>query len=157
MYSFASMSLKSCARRSALALRSSMPARAARSTCARSRPKPADNMEHARREVVWSLTAQQDLIDIWRHFAHVASSATADRLVDEIEAAANRLVIDPRMHRVRRDLIPNLPGELRSVPAHPYTLFYRTNPQSADGREEIEILRVLHERRDFSPELPSTG
>ncbi len=114
-------------------------------------------MELAHREVVWSLAAQQDLIEIWGYFARVASSATADRLVDEIEAAANRLVIDPRMHRVRHDLIPDLPGELRSVPAHPYTLFYRMNPQSADGREEIEILRVLHERRDFSSELPNSS
>src|SRR3954454_222897 len=146
MYSFASKSLRSCARRSASASRSSIPARAARSTCARSRPKPADNMEHARRAVIWSLTAQQDLIEIWGYFARVASPAIADRLV-----------IDPRMHRVRRDLIPNLPGELRSVPAHPYTLFYRMNPQSAHGHEEIEILRVLHERRDFSSELPNTG
>src|SRR3954467_10217553 len=98
MYSFAFRSLRSCAQRSASASRSSMPARAARSTCARSKPKPADNMEHARREVIWSLTAQQDLIDIWGYFAHVASPATADRLVDEIEAAANRLFIDPRRH-----------------------------------------------------------
>src|SRR3954452_20995575 len=157
MCSFALTSLRSCARRSVSASRSSMPAKAARSTCTKSKPKPADNMEHARREVVWSLTAQQDLIDIWGYFASVASPTTADRLVDEIEAAANRLVIDPRMHRVRRDLIPDLPGELRAVPAHPYTLFYRMNPQSADGHEEIEILRVLHERRDFSSELPNTG
>ena len=114
-------------------------------------------MEHVRREVIWSLPAQQDLIEIWGYFARVASPATADRLLDEIEAAANRLVIDPRMHRVRHDLIPDLPGELRSAPAHPYTLFYRVNPQSADGHKEIEILRVLHERRDFSSELPNTS
>jgi plasmid stabilization system protein ParE len=114
-------------------------------------------MEPARREVLWSLTAQQDLIEIWGYFARVASPATADRLVDEIEAAANRLVIDPRMHRVRRDLIPDLPGELSSVPVHPYTLFYRMNPQSAHGYEAIEILRVLHERRDFSSELPNNS
>ena len=114
-------------------------------------------MQHARRDVVWSLTAQQDLIDIWGYFAGVASPATADRLVDEIEVAANRLVIDPRMHRVRHDLIPDLPGELRSVSAHPYTLFYRVNLRSADGHEEIEILRVIHERRDFSSELPNTS
>ena len=114
-------------------------------------------MEHAHREVIWSLTAQQDLIDIWGYFARVASWATADRLVDEIEAAANRLVIDPRMHRVRHDLIPNLPGELRAAPARPYTLFYRMNPQSAHGHEEIEILRVVHERRDFPSELPNNS
>src|SRR3954447_17455321 len=114
-------------------------------------------MENVRREVVWSLTAQRDLIDIWGYFANVASAAPADRLVDEIEAAANRLVFDPRMHRVRRDLIPDFPGELRSIPAHPYTVFYRMNPRSADGHEEIEILRVLHERRDFSSELPNTS
>src|ERR1051325_2911689 len=113
-------------------------------------------MEPARREVIWSLPAQQDLIDIWGYYARVASPATADRLVDEIEAAANRLIIDPRMHRIRHDLIPDLSGELRSVPAQPYTLFYRMNPRSADGREEIEILRILHERRDFSSELPNT-
>ena len=114
-------------------------------------------MPHALRDVVWSLIAQQDLIEIWGYFAHVASPATADRLIDEIEAAANRLVIDPRMHRVRHDLIPDLPGDLRSVPAHPYTLFYRVNPQSAHEHEEIEILRILHERRDFSSELPNAS
>ena len=114
-------------------------------------------MEHDRREVIWSLPAQQDLIEIWGYFARLASPATADRLLDEIEAAANRLVIDPRMHRVRHDLIPDLPGDLRSVPARPYTLFYRLNPQSAHGREEVEILRVLHERRDVSSELPNSS
>src|SRR3954468_602716 len=97
------------------------------------------------------------LIRSWGYLARVASWATADRLVDEIEAAANRLVIDPRMHRVRRDLIPNLPGELRAAPAHPYTFFYRMNPQSAHGHEEIEILRVVHERRDFPSELPNNS
>ncbi|MGE3941278.1 MAG: type II toxin-antitoxin system RelE/ParE family toxin [Alphaproteobacteria bacterium] len=103
--------------------------------------------------MIWSLTAQQDLIDIWGYFAHVASPTTADRLIDEIEAAANRLVIDPRIHRVRHDLIPDLPGELRAAPAHPYTLFYRMTPYIVHEHEEIEILRVLHERRDFSAEL----
>ena len=114
-------------------------------------------MQHAHRDVIWSPAAQQDLIEIWGYFARVASPVTADRLIDEIEAAANRLVIDPRMHRVRHDLIPDLPGELRSAPAHPYTLFYRMNPRSADGHEEIEVLRVLHERRDFSSELPNSS
>ena len=114
-------------------------------------------MQHAHREVIWSLAAQQDLIDIWGYFAYAASPTTADLLIDEIEAAANRLVIDPRMHRVRHDLIPDLPGDLRAAPAHPYTLFYRMDPRSADGHEEIEIVRVLHERRDFSAELPNTS
>jgi plasmid stabilization system protein ParE len=113
-------------------------------------------MEHARRAVIWSHPAAQDLIEIWGYFARVASPATADRLVDEIEAVANQLIIDPRMHRVRHDLIPDLPGDLRAASAHPYTLFYRIDPQSADGCEEIEILRVLHERRDFSAELPNS-
>src|ERR1044071_1800729 len=109
-------SSRSCARRSASASRRSMPARAAHSICMRSRPKPADAMEHARREVMWSHPAAQDLIEIWGYFARVASPTTADRLVDDIEAAANRLVIDPRMHRVRHDLIPDLPGDLRAAP-----------------------------------------
>ena len=60
------------------------------------------------------------------------------------------------MHRVRHDLISDLPRELRSTSAHPYTRFYRVSPKSADRREEIEILRVLHERRDFSSELPNS-
>jgi plasmid stabilization system protein ParE len=114
-------------------------------------------MEYARSDVVWSPAAQQDLIEIWGYFAGVASPATADRLIDEIEAAANRLVIDPRMHRVRHDLIPDLPGDIRAVPAHPYTLFYRVNPQSAHGYEAIEVLRILHQRRDFSSELPNAS
>jgi plasmid stabilization system protein ParE len=39
-----------------------------------------------------------------------------------------------------------LPG-LRSVLAHPYAIFYRVR------NDDVEIARVLHERRDFSAAL----
>lgn len=105
-------------------------------------------MADARSAIVWSQSAQRDLLDIWEHFARVASADTADRLLDDIEMAADRLSLDPRMHQLRLDLM-ELPGGLRSFAVHPYMLFYRIEPHGDAPIKEVQILRVLHERRDF--------
>jgi plasmid stabilization system protein ParE len=102
------------------------------------------------RLVLWSPVAQQDLIDIWEYFVRVAEIEVANDLLHDIEWIAQRLAaIDPRMYRLRNDLMPHLSGGLRSAPVHPYTLFYRTTPSYKDAPEDVEIIRVLHQKRDL--------
>jgi toxin ParE1/3/4 len=89
-------------------------------------------------DLLWSLAAQQDLQDIWKYFARLASYEVANKLLSDIEAAAYRILDNPQGWRERTDLRPNI----RSVPVHPYTVFYRLNGKLP------EIVRVLHERRN---------
>ena len=44
------------------------------------------------------------------------------------------------MWRARDEVVPGL----RSMLVHPYTIFYRVDDQA------VEIVRVLHERRDLA-------
>jgi len=95
------------------------------------------------RRVLWAPKAKQDLLDVWRYYAHVASPEIADRLLREINEAAASLSVRALMWRLRDEVMPGL----RSVVAHPYTIFYRVN-----DADDVEVVRVLHERRDF-PEV----
>jgi plasmid stabilization system protein ParE len=88
--------------------------------------------------VTWSVSAEADLIKIWRYFARVASEQIADRLIIEIADASNRLEQNPLMGRARNEF----GDDARSILVQPYTIFYRT--QSG----QIQIIRVLHERQD---------
>jgi toxin ParE1/3/4 len=96
-----------------------------------------------RRSVQWSPAAEQDLIDIWRYFARVAAPEIADTLLREIDIAANRLPEYPLLGRLRLDIMPEAAASVRSLPVHPYTIFYRPTETA------IEIARVLHERQDL--------
>ena len=108
---------------------------------------PSVTSMKTRERLVWSPAAKQDLIDIGRYFVRVASLDVADQLLKEIDWASDRLRHDPLLGRLRIDLMPGLKGGLRSLPAHPYTIFYRLGV--VNDLEEIQIIRVLHERRDF--------
>ena len=82
--------------------------------------------------------AKEDLIDAWLHIA-VDNTAAADRVVDRIDDAAQRLSDQPLMGRAR----PELGQGVRSMPTNtPYVLFYRAEPSC------IVVLRVLHHARD---------
>ena len=85
-----------------------------------------------------SPASEQDLRDIWRHFAEIASVEVAGNLLREIARAADRIADHPLAWRERGDLVPGV----RSVPIHPYSIFYRLQD------DVVEIVRVLHERRD---------
>ena len=100
-------------------------------------------MAAATRPVVWAPKASQDLIRIWRYFARVASPEVADKLLRDINRAAARLGEFPFLGPAREEVLPGI----RSVPAHPYTVFYRVTDV------QVEIVRVLHERRDFAATL----
>jgi toxin ParE1/3/4 len=95
------------------------------------------------RAVVWSPRARRDLKDVWRYYARVASVEIADRMLHEIAARATLLERNPLPGQDRQDLRP----ELRSLLAHPYTLFYRLQGGQA------QVARVLHEKRDFASVL----
>jgi toxin ParE1/3/4 len=95
-------------------------------------------MARARR-VVWAPRAKQDLVDIWRYYARVASPEIADNILREIERVADAIGRNPLARRLRKELGLGL----RSALVSPHTIFYRTLGA------EVQIVRVLHERRDF--------
>lgn len=95
------------------------------------------------RSVVWAPRAAKDLRDIWAYYARVASPDIADKILREIHLAAARLIDRPQLGRPRDEVKPGLGGVL----AQPYTVFYRLTDTA------IEIVRVLHERRDFASVL----
>src|ERR1700730_18267832 len=103
---------------------------------------PEGSMKNSWR-LIWSPAAKEDLSKIWSYFEHVASLEIADKVLHEIEYASDRLKDDPLRWRLRMDIMPALKGGLRSVLAHPYTVFY----QLAD--DDVRIVRVLHERQNL--------
>jgi plasmid stabilization system protein ParE len=75
-------------------------------------------MARARR-VVWAPRAKQDLVDIWRYYARVASPEIADNILREIERVADPICRNPLARRLRKELGPGL----RSVLVSPHTIF----------------------------------
>jgi toxin ParE1/3/4 len=94
----------------------------------------------ATKRIAWAPAAKQDLLKLWRYYSNVASSEIADKLAGEIEVASNRLRRQPLLGRARDEVAPGL----RSLLVHPYAIFYRTKD------DFVEIVRVLHEHRDFA-------
>ena len=92
------------------------------------------------RELVWAPTARRDLLDIWVYFTSVASSEIAEELLRNIDKATKRLLRHPMLGRPREDIATLL----RAILVQPYAILYRVNDAN------IEIVRVLHTRRDFT-------
>jgi toxin ParE1/3/4 len=80
------------------------------------------------------------LSDVWHYYAYDASLDIADGLVRDIANVAERLSDEATIWRSRDEVAPGL----RSVPAHPFTLFYRL------AKDTVHIVRVVHERRDLT-------
>ena len=91
-----------------------------------------------RNDLIWSPASQEDLRDIWKYFARLASPEVADSLLTEIHVAAERIAENPLAWRERTELKRGVHG----LPLHPYTIFYRIN------KDAPEVVRVLHERRN---------
>jgi toxin ParE1/3/4 len=94
------------------------------------------------RPIDWSPKAKKDLRDIWRYYARTASLEVADRMLRKISVESERIGRLPTPGRERDEF----PG-LRRLPVRPYTIFFRITP------EKVEVVRVLHEERDFPPLL----
>jgi toxin ParE1/3/4 len=102
---------------------------------------PAEN-----RRLVWAPAARDDLRDIWRYFVGVASPEIADRLLRDIQRASERVRRRPLAWRGRDEVMPGL----RSILVHPYIVFYRLSG------ETVEIVRVLHQRRNLAKAFPKS-
>ncbi len=90
-------------------------------------------------KVFYSASAENDLLEAWLYVAEDSVTA-ADRMLDQIEAEAIRLLDHPQMGRERRELSSGI----RSWPTStPYTLFYFPDEQG------IIVARVLHHARDI--------
>ena len=76
---------------------------------------------------------------MWRYYARVASPDVADRLLRDINQAGERMGDRPLSHRARDRSCRGC-----AVLVHPYTVFYRVTEGG------VEIVRVLHERRNFA-------
>lgn len=82
--------------------------------------------------------AENDLLDAWMHIAQ-DNPDTADKLVDQLLAAANTLAEHPEQGKAR----PELQAGLRSWPTRtPYLIFYLPRPHG------IIVIRFLHHARD---------
>src|SRR5436305_15335606 len=90
--------------------------------------------------VLWAPAAEQDLHEIWQHFAAIASRDVADHLLLAIGDAVERIAEHPLACQERTELGANV----RACPVHPYAIFYRIRTGVP------EIVRVLHERRDLA-------
>jgi len=96
-------------------------------------------MPRRKRAAVWSPEAEQDLFDIWRYLAVEASVRTAEKYLRDINRACQQMRTRPLLGCTRDDLMRGL----RSVLVSPYVIFYRV------GESSIDIVRVLHGRRDL--------
>jgi toxin ParE1/3/4 len=96
-------------------------------------------MPRRKRNVIWSPEAEQDLFDIWQYLASEASARTAGKYLRDINRACERVRTRPLLGRSRDDVMSGL----RSVLIRPYVIFYRV------GESSIDIVRVLHGRRDL--------
>ncbi|UCV29970.1 type II toxin-antitoxin system RelE/ParE family toxin [Ferribacterium limneticum] len=89
--------------------------------------------------VFYSVSAENDLLEAWLYVA-ADSVSTADRMLDQIEAEAIRLLDQPLIGHERNELAPGM----RSWPtSKPYILFYFPNEKG------IVVASVLHHARDI--------
>lgn len=88
--------------------------------------------------VAWTLPARQDLLKTI-HYLVEQSPASAERLLNRLEAAAASLAEFPNRGRI----VPELELPRRELIVAGYRLVYRVRG------EEIQILRVIHGKQDF--------
>jgi toxin ParE1/3/4 len=91
--------------------------------------------------------ARADLGEIWFETAHRRDEASADRMTSKILEACRAHARFPETGQSREDLAHGL----RSFPVAPFVIFFRPLPDT------IEVLRVLHGRRDVGRILREDG
>jgi toxin ParE1/3/4 len=87
-------------------------------------------MAEKRRKVVWAPKSKQDLREVWRYYARVASPEIADKLLREIAQAGEQLAEHALMWQARDEVLPGL----RSILVRPYTVFYRVQDSARLAR-----------------------
>lgn len=92
-------------------------------------------------KVLYAPEAVEDLLEIWLFIAKNADAEVAERFVDRLEAACEKIVEAPMGYRLR----PELSVGLRSYPYGSYIIYFYPE---AFG---ITIARVIHAARDVDP------
>ena len=87
--------------------------------------------------------AQSDLFEIWSYLSQY-SEEKANSLIAKFDLKFQLLAQSPQMGRSRPELL--IEG-LRSFPCDSYIIFY------APISEGIDVIRILHQRRDIEPLL----
>ena len=80
--------------------------------------------------------AKQDLLDIWNYIAE-DNIVAADSVVDDVAAALNLVSQFP----LSAQFVPHIAPDVRRISVGRYRIYFRT------VESKIEVLRVLHERR----------
>jgi toxin ParE1/3/4 len=94
-------------------------------------------------EVVFTRSAQTDLLEIWT-FISEDSFEAADHVLDVIEKETQTLVLQPLMGRAR----PELHSDVRCWPTSAsYNLYYTVD------KFKLTVVRVLHQARDVNSRL----
>ena len=90
--------------------------------------------------------AQGDLDDAWDQLLRESGSRAADdRLYDDFDRLFELIVAHPEMGRPRNELQVGV----RSFAHQAYIIFYRVR------QDEVDVLRVLHQRRDVDEAFAS--
>ena len=89
--------------------------------------------------------ALRDLETIYDTTVEIWGVRQADHYLSQIRAAVDRLVAHPRSGHVYRDVVPE--REYRSIPSGRHLVFYSID------RDEIVVVRVLHDRMDVRSKL----
>lgn len=92
------------------------------------------------RVVSFSPAARRDLAEITLHIAEAAGPTIAAEVVLRIRSKCRLLADTPgEIGRAR----PEIREGIRSFPVPPHLIFFRY------GDDEVQIVRILHERQDF--------
>ncbi len=97
-------------------------------------------------EIRRSANAEEDLIALWLYIASDSPRA-ADAVLDRIDERWRLLATQPHSGLARPDIAP----DLRHLVIGSYLTLYRVHA------DHIEILRVLHGRRDLGAVEPPQG
>ena len=91
------------------------------------------------KRVTWSPLSERDIDEILDYFGKKGSLEVGETLVAGIYQEGERLKSRAFQWQTRDDVFP----DTRLVIVHPYVIVYRITDSNA------EIMRVLHEHRDF--------
>ena len=94
-------------------------------------------------EVIYTATAEADVVAIGEYIRDAAGDAVAERFVERLVAATAKLRSKPLSQRVRKELAP----DIRAVRVSRYLIFYRVKAQT------VAIVRVLHDARNITADL----
>jgi plasmid stabilization system protein ParE len=96
-----------------------------------------------------SSAAQTDFDEITDYLVEVAGRSIAANYGERLRAAVNRVAESPGIGSPRQHLGP----ETRMTSVDPYLVFYDGGPDS----DTVHVLRILHGRRNFTPDLIARG